>query len=299
MPYSRRTTFAALPLAAFAILSPQLGGGAAPAGSVPVLPVSVDRHIADYGSTVRVTGRTSAGADRHISVVFTPSGGVARVVAATKASRQGVWAARIQLRASGRVSARQANAAQIAAAATGTPVVVRSSLSVTDATVTGTGGRLAIAAHSAPSIRKRWWLERHNTRGWTRVASGLSTRTGRIKTSSRITSGQLRLRVAATGSVVGVAARVRAHRFRPALASWYGLYGDAVACGGVLHRNTIGVAHKTLPCGTRLTIRYRGRSVVARVIDRGPYIAGREFDLTGGAARALHFDGVDTIWVSR
>ncbi|MCX6393279.1 MAG: septal ring lytic transglycosylase RlpA family protein, partial [Solirubrobacterales bacterium] len=86
--------------------------------------------------------------------------------------------------------------------------------------------------------------------------------------------------------------------FRPAGASWYGLYGDPVACGGVLHRETVGVAHKTLPCGTKVTISYRGRTIVARVIDRGPYISGREFDLTGAAARALHFDGVDTIWVT-
>jgi rare lipoprotein A len=82
------------------------------------------------------------------------------------------------------------------------------------------------------------------------------------------------------------------------LASWYGLYGDGLACGGTLGANQIGVAHKTLPCGTKVTITYRGRTIIAPVVDRGPFIAGREFDLTGAAARALHFDGVDTIWVS-
>ena len=51
--------------------------------------------------------------------------------------------------------------------------------------------------------------------------------------------------------------------FRPAVASYYGpgLYGGALACGGTLSPSTMGVAHKSLPCGTKLTIRYHGRQV--------------------------------------
>ena len=110
--------------------------------------------------------------------------------------------------------------------------------------------------------------------------------------------GALRVRTAASSGFEGGSRSFRVASLRPAGASWYGLYGDPVACGGVLHMGTIGVAHKTLPCGTLVTVRYRGRTVVAPVIDRGPYIAGREFDLSGALAKALHFDGVDTIWVS-
>ena len=46
----------------------------------------------------------------------------------------------------------------------------------------------------------------------------------------------------------------RLNAFRPALASWYGpgLYGNALGCGGRLSPGTIGVAHKSLPCGTKL-----------------------------------------------
>lgn len=64
-------------------------------------------------------------------------------------------------------------------------------------------------------------------------------------------------------------------------ASWYGpgLYGNRMGCGGVLTTSTWGVAHKSLPCGTRLTICYR-KCVRVSVVDRGPYVAGREFDLT-------------------
>jgi hypothetical protein len=48
-----------------------------------------------------------------------------------------------------------------------------------------------------------------------------------------------------------------------------GLYGGHLACGGRLSPGTLGVAHKSLPCGTRVTLRHRGRTVRVRVVDRG------------------------------
>ena len=73
--------------------------------------------------------------------------------------------------------------------------------------------------------------------------------------------------------------------------------GGPLACGGgALHWSTPGVANKTLPCGTRVEVCYR-RCTIVRVIDRGPYVAGREFDLTYATARATGFlsAGVGTI----
>jgi rare lipoprotein A (peptidoglycan hydrolase) len=69
--------------------------------------------------------------------------------------------------------------------------------------------------------------------------------------------------------------------------SWYGpgFYGNNGACGmvpGGIQKDTVGVAHKTLPCGTRVAFRYNGVTVIARVIDRGPYVAGRQWDMTHG-----------------
>jgi len=87
--------------------------------------------------------------------------------------------------------------------------------------------------------------------------------------------------------------------FRPSVASWYADYGGPLACGGTLGFGTMGVANKSLPCGTNVTIRYHGRQVTVPVIDRGPYIAGRDWDLTGATARALGFDGVGTVFVNR
>ena len=89
--------------------------------------------------------------------------------------------------------------------------------------------------------------------------------------------------------------------YRPAAASWYGpgLYGNNLACGGTLTPSTIGVAHKTLPCGTKLRLRYGSRTVDVRVIDRGPFSGSREFDLTSATKERLGFPDVGTVLTSR
>jgi len=73
--------------------------------------------------------------------------------------------------------------------------------------------------------------------------------------------------------------------------SWYGpgFYGRRTACGLALTRGLIGVAHRTLPCGTKVTFKNpdNGRVVTARVVDRGPYVSGRRWDLTGGLCLKL------------
>ena len=89
--------------------------------------------------------------------------------------------------------------------------------------------------------------------------------------------------------------------YRPALASWYGpgLYGGRLACGGTLEPGTLGVASKTLPCGTKVTLRHGTHVVRVPVIDRGPYVAGREFDLTAATRARLHFGSTGVIWTTR
>jgi rare lipoprotein A len=77
--------------------------------------------------------------------------------------------------------------------------------------------------------------------------------------------------------------------FRPAVASWYGpgFFGRRTACGTRLTRKTLGVAHKTLPCGTQVDLYHAGRTITVPVIDRGPFVAGREWDLTQATAEAI------------
>ncbi len=80
--------------------------------------------------------------------------------------------------------------------------------------------------------------------------------------------------------------------WRTAEYSWYGpgLYGNGTACGQTLTRSLLGVAHRSLPCGTRVTLRNpaNGRTITVRVVDRGPYVAGRTWDLTSAACNALN-----------
>jgi rare lipoprotein A len=99
---------------------------------------------------------------------------------------------------------------------------------------------------------------------------------------------------------------VRSHRmtvyaFRPAEASYYGpgLYGNGVACGGTLSPGTLGVANKTLPCGSKVTLRYHGKTVTVPVIDRGPYAGNREYDLTAATKAKLGFPSTGTVLTTR
>jgi len=85
--------------------------------------------------------------------------------------------------------------------------------------------------------------------------------------------------------------------WRACRVSWYGpgFYGHTMAGGGRLRRGSMVVAHRSMPFGTKVQISYRGRTVTAVVRDRGPFIAGRTFDLGPGTAKALRFSGVGSV----
>jgi rare lipoprotein A (peptidoglycan hydrolase) len=76
---------------------------------------------------------------------------------------------------------------------------------------------------------------------------------------------------------------------RAALATWFGpgFYGRRTACGQLLSPAVLGLANRTLPCGTLVNVSFGSRHLVLPVIDRGPYANGAQWDLTFGAARAL------------
>jgi hypothetical protein len=83
--------------------------------------------------------------------------------------------------------------------------------------------------------------------------------------------------------------------YREAGASWY-YDGGHTACG---FHAFYGVANRTLPCGTKVSLRYNGRTVTATVDDRGPYVGGRDWDLNQNTASALGFGGVGAVWSSQ
>ena len=105
--------------------------------------------------------------------------------------------------------------------------------------------------------------------------------------------GQARLRAAVqsrrSATVTTASPEVVVQVFRPGMATWYGpgLYGNRTACGQELTPDLVGVAHRTLPCGTMVQVAYGGTSVVVPVVDRGPYAAGISWDLTEATAKLL------------
>ncbi len=86
-------------------------------------------------------------------------------------------------------------------------------------------------------------------------------------------------------------------------ASWYralagaaaGPYGRRSACGQLIQRTTLGVAHPVLPCGAKIFISFGGKQVLTQIVDHGPKGPGREFDLTAALARELGLHGVQPI----
>jgi hypothetical protein len=128
-----------------------------------------------------------------------------------------------------------------------------------------------------------------------------SSRTGRhggfVVRYHTLGTGQHRLRVLFRGDRNARLAKAAAGTltvYTPMVASWY-YDGGNTACGFHAY---YGVANKVLPCGTKVTFDYHGRSVTATVDDRGPFVAGRDWDLNQNTAGALGFGGVDTVWSS-
>jgi rare lipoprotein A len=139
-------------------------------------------------------------------------------------------------------------------------------------------------------------VDRQLTDGsWQRIASAVVARDGTFRAPWRTDQpGQVALRavVERDGGIAAAAAvppSARLTVFHGAVASWYGpgFFGRRTACGVRLARATVGVAHRTLPCGTPVTLYHRGRIATVPVIDRGPFVEGRDWDVTQAAARRL------------
>jgi hypothetical protein len=165
------------------------------------------------------------------------------------------------------------------------------------------GRRASVAGTLSPGLSGRSIeLQAMGAHGWREVAHTRTGAAGRFRlryTPHATGSRRVRLRFAgdsydlSTHRVLG-----RLNVYRLAGASWYG-GGGSLACGGSLTSSTLGVANKTLPCGTLVTLRYGGRSVRVPVVDRGPYVAGREFDLTEATKQALRFGDTGDVWTTR
>ena len=200
---------------------------------------------------------------------------------------------------------------EIAAAATTPPLgsaslgsPLKSSLHVRRASLNVlAGSQASVSGTLAPALAgKTVTLQEQSAHGWHTIASTHTGRGGRfrLRYKPRHTgSERVRVRFAGDGGEEPAHRRLGSlNVYRVAEASWYG-GGGSLACGGSLTSATLGVANKTLPCGTLVTLRYGDRSIRVPVVDRGPYVAGREFDLTEATKAALGFGDTGAVWTTR
>jgi rare lipoprotein A len=115
--------------------------------------------------------------------------------------------------------------------------------------------------------------------------------------------GRLTVRALAGGDQVQAAAAAPTAQltvYRPARTTWYGpgLYGRKTACGQVLSHRLLGVAHRTLPCGTPVELYFEGRAITVPVVDRGPFGNDAHYDVTSAAAEQLGLTQTTTLGVA-
>src|SRR5688572_7005498 len=138
-----------------------------------------------------------------------------------------------------------------------------SALRITSRRLNVRAGRTArLSGRLSPATAGRTvTLERRGARGWKTIDKARTTSGGAFRLAfkaRRVDTARVRVRFAGDGQTQAASRSAgRLNVFRPALASWYGpgLYGNKLGCGGRLGTGTIGVAHKSLPCGTNIVLR--------------------------------------------
>jgi rare lipoprotein A len=196
----------------------------------------------------------------------------------------------------------QADVARLASDVTSDsrPVGVTASLQVPTQSLNVLGGQTVyLRGRMLPAAAgRKVWLQGRTSGSWKWLATARTGPHGGFQLRYVTGAvGQQELRVRFPGDARNRAVSKPAGQltvYQQSVASWYEDAGGT-ACG--FHAN-FGVASRDLPCGTQVTFRYNGRTVTAVVDDRGPFVAGRDWDLNQNTAAALGFSGVDTVWSS-
>jgi hypothetical protein len=142
------------------------------------------------------------------------------------------------------------------------------------------------------------------TGAWTKLATTTVEPDGTFLARWRARrTGQFKLRALVGGEARTASAspELPLTVFRQAIATWYGpgFYGNETACGLEMTEELVGVAHRSLPCGTNVAVRYGSRTLVLPVVDRGPFGGEAKWDLTAAAAQQLGFTHTDRIGAIR
>jgi rare lipoprotein A (peptidoglycan hydrolase) len=307
----RALALALVPAAALTIGSTTLSAAAEPRQAA----IDPAKSSVRFGERVTLRGEFPGAPGAPVAIEFRAAGRKAyRQVATTRTDEASRWTAKVKPRGSGlwrarltgtppratdtgdpleapapvdgQSDAKRVNVRSVTTASARNFAIAGRSLRVSGKVKPG-GKRKAVVEVGGQSIRTRTNRRGEFSVKWHAGSAGTRTVTARagansVAKGSRDSAGKVTV-------------------YRHAQASWYGpgLYGNRTACGQTLTSSTIGVAHKTMPCGTKLKLRHGNNTVTARVIDRGPYVGDREFDLTEATRNKLGFGSTGTILVSK
>lgn len=284
---------------------------------MPKVKVRLNAKRVNFGDQLKVTGRTSKHLRRQIVFLekHTPQG-IWVPVAKTRVGKKGLFAFNmrpqktLKLRVTWQPVLNSTHAARFTPATSRVVTVkIAPRIKIRQKQVRVSAGKKMVVAGQLqpvePDLPMALQIKSHNK--WKTIARTRTGLLGRFRLTAKRNKnmwGQTRVITGANSNVarstVGLPTIMPPVHFRTELASWYGAedgYGKRTACGHVYSSSIHGVAHKTLPCGKSVVIRYRGRTMKTRVIDRGPFIPGRNWDLSNATAHALGFDGVQRIQV--
>lgn len=307
----RLTCTTCVPAVAGALVLATAGSAA---GATPGVTAKVADHHLSYGEHLVVRGATRPGAPVVLQYRAVDAG-IWTPIATAKPAGTGRYRLKVALSRSGAVrvttgsptataGATAFTAAAPQATTSARRVRVAAQLRTTSARLNVAAGRTARVSGSLRRARagRMVTLQAHVGRHWRTLDRDRTDARGRYRLSAVARrSADLRVRFGGDALNSGTRAKVgRMRAFRQSFASWYGpgFYGNRTACGQTFHAGIMGVAHKTLPCGARLTFRRGAKLVHARVVDRGPFHAGREFDLSPAVKQALGFGSTGPVWVA-
>ncbi len=274
-------------------------GAVAPAGAAEPVTIAVSGNASklDYGRSVKLRGKAGADApNKPVAIQFAPRGEGFTSIGTAKTGADGIYVYHARAKHSGAyravVEGRNPSAAQ--------RVTVLARLSVKASEHLKRGETATVSGEVKPGLKGRSIVVQTARGGsWKTAAKAITGKGGRYSASWKLSrGGSYRVRVRFGGDAANAGSTKtfpgRVNVYTPGGASWYG-GGGGTACG--THAK-YGVAHKSLPCGTKVRMMYNGRTATATVVDRGPFVGGRAWDLTPALKRKLGFGDVGTVWAA-
>lgn len=308
----RRRAIAAALLPLGAVLATQ-----APATAAPSTPaggqaqIDASRHSVAIGDEIALRGSFPGARRAPLEIRYRAKGsGTWHTVARQRTANNGRYDVRVKPRRSGfwRAELRAGPEPQAAPATSLDTDTASEKVSVRSRTTARVHGRRAMVGDQVEvtgTVTPAGARRRVSVQIGGEQLSGHAGRDGSFEIEWEVPrTGTFGVRVSARSNSDATGSHDAAGRvsvYRPAAASWYGpgLYGNALACGGTLTPSTLGVANRSLPCGTKVHLRYGDRSITVPVVDRGPYAGNREYDLTSATRDALGFPDVGTVLTTR